>query len=535
MSEEKSDNEKKNVDQLDFNKAIQATRSSVWRLFHYAVSDANKDLTKATPDLINKVVPALHKDPDQLTDTEINDLLSAYNDLSLLVYPATNESLWLKEKMEQEERAVIEGRLKSYSSTNRGVKNTYRTFLIILGIVVVIFFAFQAYTYFLSDTLQKVTEQESALKSIEDQIHAAMNGRTPSEGKDDNLESTPLFRDLVIKRHVAWLELNSSYCMLRKVSLVWSQWYPKSIIACSASDKNNPQDCKSKTDAELQKCEQEVNKTRETEEVAARDSFFSGTKAVLRVCNYLVLPTLLGLMGALAYVIRGILESFAKSSFILGARRRWGMRVILGPMLGLISGIVVSPDLVEFKEISFSPLVWAFLMGYSVEFAFSLFDSLIEKGRNALGSTNGMAEVVVPKIQQQIGGLDIQPPTSIPQVKSVQPSSGPASGGTEVVITGTGFTGDASVSFGSIPAKKITLIDNTQIVAISPPGEGMVNVIVTSREKASPIDSTNQFAYTNGSDDLVDDESDTHICDLDVPIQDITLDEELPVAKGGVA
>ena len=97
---------------------------------------------------------------------------------------------------------------------------------------------------------------------------------------------------------------------------------------------------------------------------------------------------MLGLLGALAFVIRGILDSFSKSSFILGARRRWGMRVALGPLLGLISGIVIAPDIQDFKELSFSPLVWGFLMGYSVEFAFSLFDFLIQKGRSAVSYTH---------------------------------------------------------------------------------------------------------------------------------------------------
>jgi len=77
-------------------------------------------------------------------------------------------------------------------------------------------------------------------------------------------------------------------------------------------------------------------------------------------------------------------------------------------------------------------------------------------------------------------GVPTQRRVVTPQVKSVQPASGSALGGTEVVITGTGFKGDVSVSFGSTPAKAITATSETQITATSPPGEGTVSVTVIS-------------------------------------------------------
>jgi len=113
-------------------------------------------------------------------------------------------------------------------------------------------------------------------------------------------------------------------------------------------------------------------------------TFFEGAKSVLRICNYVALPFFMGILGSLAFVIRAILDSFSRASLTLGFRRRGIIRVFLGGLLGLISGIVIAPDIEEFKKISYSPLVWAFLMGYSVEFAFSIFDALIERGRRAL-------------------------------------------------------------------------------------------------------------------------------------------------------
>ena len=65
--------------------------------------------------------------------------------------------------------------------------------------------------------------------------------------------------------------------------------------------------------------------------------------------------------------------------------------------------------------------------------------------------------------------------------------------------------------------------------------EGTVNVTVTCGGISSSNDPTSQFTYEDFSGELADDENDIHICDLNVPIQDITSDEELPVAEGGVA
>ena len=68
-----------------------------------------------------------------------------------------------------------------------------------------------------------------------------------------------------------------------------------------------------------------------------------------------------------------------------------------------------------------------------------------------------------------------QPPTLL----SVSPSSGPAVGGTEVILNGTGFTADANVFFGSNAASEVVMIDSGTLVVSTPPGsEGSVDVTV---------------------------------------------------------
>ncbi len=68
----------------------------------------------------------------------------------------------------------------------------------------------------------------------------------------------------------------------------------------------------------------------------------------------------------------------------------------------------------------------------------------------------------------------------VPAITSLAPGSGPESGGTIVVITGTGFTGATVVTFGSTPATSYTVDSPTQISALSPVGVGAVTISVTT-------------------------------------------------------
>ena len=65
-----------------------------------------------------------------------------------------------------------------------------------------------------------------------------------------------------------------------------------------------------------------------------------------------------------------------------------------------------------------------------------------------------------------------------PTISSKSPPNGPPSGGTSVPITGTGFTGTTSVTFGGNAATFVVNSD-TQIVAVSPPqASGFVDVTI---------------------------------------------------------
>src|SRR5215469_13496530 len=70
--------------------------------------------------------------------------------------------------------------------------------------------------------------------------------------------------------------------------------------------------------------------------------------------------------------------------------------------------------------------------------------------------------------QVQNVSISTGPPPPVPAVTGVSPSAGPASGGTSVTLTGTGFTGATAVQFGGTAATSFTVNSDISITAVSP-------------------------------------------------------------------
>lgn len=75
-------------------------------------------------------------------------------------------------------------------------------------------------------------------------------------------------------------------------------------------------------------------------------------------------------------------------------------------------------------------------------------------------------------------------------VTAVVPPTGPAAGGTQVAITGTGFstTGTTTVEFGGVAATNVTVVSETSITCTTPAGaNGPVPVTITSGGKTGSL------------------------------------------------
>ncbi|WFT91393.1 IPT/TIG domain-containing protein [Bradyrhizobium barranii] len=86
-------------------------------------------------------------------------------------------------------------------------------------------------------------------------------------------------------------------------------------------------------------------------------------------------------------------------------------------------------------------------------------------------------------------------PVPAPTITSITPTSGPGGGGTNVIITGTNFTGATAVTFGATAAAGFTVNSATQIAATSPAGTGTVDVRVTTAGGTSATSAADQFTY----------------------------------------
>lgn len=94
------------------------------------------------------------------------------------------------------------------------------------------------------------------------------------------------------------------------------------------------------------------------------------------------------------------------------------------------------------------------------------------------------------------GGYDRFTYTAAPVVTGLEPSRGPAVGGTLVTITGSGFSGVSRVSFGDLRAARFSCPSATLCRGLSPAGSpGQVAVVVTNARGSSPSTSASQFAY----------------------------------------
>lgn len=97
-----------------------------------------------------------------------------------------------------------------------------------------------------------------------------------------------------------------------------------------------------------------------------------------------------------------------------------------------------------------------------------------------LGATTGPVSVTTPS------GVLLSPtaftvgsaPPPVPVVNSFSPTSGPV--GTVVTVTGSGFTGATSVSFGAFAATSFTVDSDTQITAVVPSGFAHAPIKVTT-------------------------------------------------------
>jgi hypothetical protein len=90
-----------------------------------------------------------------------------------------------------------------------------------------------------------------------------------------------------------------------------------------------------------------------------------------------------------------------------------------------------------------------------------------------------------------------EPPAPKPVVTALGVDTGPPSGGTSVLVTGTGFTPTSTVKFGAAAASSTIYLSPDALITVSPAGSGAEDVVVHGAGGSSSTSSADQFFYGN--------------------------------------
>jgi hypothetical protein len=329
---------------------IREAQATLYRYLRYAASRSDIGLGK---DLIDPLVPLLRQEAGAMSHADEAVLWDGYHRLSKLVAPATDESLEIADQIRQA-RPTYPHDADKWPIVAR-VRRELRKIVQFLITMVAIFLVTQAYVIILTDVLEDHKSLREEHRSILTQIQT-LRAANPNL-KEEAVPLKPLF-----DRH-AELENKMTVSSRAEAHLMAMWWwvYPKP----DGMDGGRGSDAAEGMSVRM---------------FAVEDY----ARSLLEILSQYVLPLILGLLGATAYIVRRALFNLAYHSYTPSFGGQFAMRLSLGGLLGVIAGIMFSLDEAELETYSLSLVVVAFLMGYSVEFAFSLFDRAIERGRALL-------------------------------------------------------------------------------------------------------------------------------------------------------
>ena len=338
----------------------------VARLLNYAAKQPNISIK---PEFLDRIVPILCRDADNLTEQDHIELWHAHNHLSNLLSPVTAESL-----------EVIQ-EVNAKKSWLDDPKRILITLTLLMAIAVTLVLYTQAYSI-------KMGKNIDAIKALNEKYAQF------EHDKELTLKSQPQPNPILDA------SLNKQEDTLNKSieELLQRQAFLNSLAPELQSDNCNP--FKNDSQTNILDHAQTINQCADT---------------ISFTVNALFLPMLLGLMGAVAFIARSILNQLSDATFNRPSLIKYIMRITLGGLLGVIGPWLYTSGKVE--QVGLELALFAFLLGYSVELAFTIFDNFIKFLREKIklgneAKTNAINESPITlSIGDKVSRYDTPPET----------------------------------------------------------------------------------------------------------------------------
>ncbi len=319
---------------INHNSQLGEIQEAVSVLLEYAVQRSDIDVKD---EFLQMTIPLLRKTENELGELDEIHLWSAYNNLSKSAFPATAESIKIANQIyvsgleiqepddEHRHREVQNG----FYSISKGCKRQIKQTLSLTIFLLIVYLFVQGDAILVGEAVKKLGEMQTKYTlnhQREDDFRATNPApiefpasiRVEKDAIDGIVKMMLLTPGIALDIHVCDSVTNTLGCMKWKAEL----W--------------------------------------------------------LQVLTTLFLPFILGFLGSAASLVRQTLNNLENKSFKQAWPGQLLLRLVLGGLVGELSGVIFAPSLEELQTLKLSLVFVAFLMGYSTNMAFGVFDKSIE-------------------------------------------------------------------------------------------------------------------------------------------------------------
>ncbi len=322
----------------------QAVQNAHLMLAHASEKGLNLDTA-----LIEKIVKARYlEEQGAWNEKEEASFWQSFRDLSQKIQPVTIDSIRAANHALRPQGWFnrLLGSRKPKTLTRRAVSGYVSWSLVSLAVMLIV----QIYSLIGTTILNNIRDSDDKIQKMEEEI--ILNQKLNEIQKARAME---LNKDVVVAKREKNIELLALW--LRPIDLLlWKTPADLSVLQKTSSEK-------SKEDYER------IN--------AIGTSVTQSAQHPILIIGSYILPLFYGLLGAFAYVLRGLSEEIRRITYSLDSDIKYILRITLGALAGLAVGLVFVPDTDHFVSLNLPPLTLAFIAGYSIEFLFTVIDRFI--------------------------------------------------------------------------------------------------------------------------------------------------------------